>query len=222
MGVVDYEIRVCLTCGLRYPLVGGARFGVRCPGCLGETRLLINNMHHGEKVEKSGRIEVHTLGLHILLDNVRSAFNAGSILRTAEGFGFQHAYFCGISPTPEIEAVKKTSLGAEEIVTWSYHKDAVKLVTRLKKQGWEVLALEESKKSIDIHGVLPTNKNRAIIVGNEITGIDPDLLTLSHHIPQIPMLGRKRSFNVAVAFGIAAYILGNISKRSTAINPAPQ
>jgi tRNA G18 (ribose-2'-O)-methylase SpoU len=147
----------------------------------------------------------------VLLDNIRSAWNVGSIFRSADGFGFRHLYVCGITPTPENEAVTKTSLGAEDTVPWSYHKDAVKLVRGLKREGWRILALEEHERATSIKSeetrLNEQRDNTVLIVGNEITGVDPDLLSLCNGIFYIPMFGEKKSFNVAVAFGIAAYIM---------------
>jgi len=148
--------------------------------------------------------------LAVVLDNIRSAWNAGSILRSADGFGFDHAYFCGISPTPKNEAVTKTSLGAEKSVAWSYHKDAVKLVDKLRNDGWKVLALEEDSRAKELKKGLhikQENQNRLLIVGSENTGVDPELLDMCHEIYYIPMSGEKKSFNVAIAFGVAAYAL---------------
>ena len=151
--------------------------------------------------------------LAVLLDNIRSAWNVGSILRSADGFGFAQAYLCGITPTPEIEAVTKTSLGAEDSVPWSYHKDAVKLVKGLKKEGWKIWALEEctgAKEIMRAEGVkLRVNKKVVLIVGSEVTGVNPELLDLCDEIFYIPMRGEKKSFNVAMAFSIAAYALNN-------------
>ena len=143
----------------------------------------------------------------VLLDNIRSAWNVGSILRSADGFGFEHAYCCGITPTPENEAVTKTSLGAEDSVTWSYHKDAVRLVKGLKKEGWKVYALEEDERAVEIRKEKGGKQRSVLIVGNEVTGVDPELLDLCDAIYFIPMRGEKKSFNVAIAFGIAAFAL---------------
>ena len=120
---------------------------------------------------------------------------------------------CGITPTPENESVTKTSLGAEDSVTWSYHKDAVKLIHGLKKEGWLVYALEEDGRAVSIRNNAlgkangTHEQNTVLIVGNEITGIDPELLDLCNQIFYIPMRGEKKSFNVAMAFSIAAYQL---------------
>jgi 23S rRNA (guanosine2251-2'-O)-methyltransferase len=205
-----FEIRVCLNieCGLRYPLMENHPFGTRCPHCLGETRVVL-------KTEISEREETRVEAekskekmIAVLVDNIRSAWNVGSILRSADGFGFTHAYLCGITPTPENEAVTKTSLGAEDFVTWSYHKDAVKLVKGLKKTGWKVLALEEHERAKSIASQTGNlDINTVLMIGNEITGVDPELLELADEIYFIPMRGQKRSFNVANAFSIAAYAL---------------
>ena len=145
--------------------------------------------------------------MHVLLDNIRSAWNVGSILRTADGFGFAHAYLCGITPTPENKDVQKTALGADEFVTWSHHMDAVKLVKGLKKEGWRVWALEEDERAQPIDQIADPTHNMVLIVGSEVTGVDPALIELANNIFYIPMHGRKRSFNVAVAFGVAAWVL---------------
>lgn len=145
----------------------------------------------------------------VLLDNIRSAWNVGSILRSADGFGIDHAYLCGITPTPELDAVRKTALGAEEFVTWSYHHNAVQLVKGLKKEGWTILALEEDERAVAVSkGKKVKAEKTVLIVGSEVTGVDPELLDLTDHILYIPMRGQKRSFNVANAFSIAAYALG--------------
>lgn len=200
-----FEIRRCDACGLRYPLVEGHPFGTRCPACMGETRVVLSRklVTEPEITRPSG--EQRTLA--VLLDNIRSAWNVGSILRSADGFGFNHAYLCGITPTADNEAVTKTSLGAEEAVPWSYHKDAVKLVKGLGAEGWHVYALEEDRRSVSVaqFGDTALPAPSVLILGNEITGVDPELLDLCDRIFYIPMRGEKKSFNVAIAFGIAAY-----------------
>ena len=208
MPISSFEIRVCQSCGLRYPLTVGHSFGVRCPHCLGETLVVLSKQIGGEGASKEeGRREMKA----VLLDNIRSAWNVGSILRSADGFGFSHAYLCGITPTPEVDAVRKTALGADEFVTWSHHKDAVKLVTGLKLEGWKVVALEEDERSIPISRFFEFQFPHPIVmlVGSEVTGVDPELLELSDAIFHIPMHGQKRSFNVAVAFGVAGFSLSS-------------
>lgn len=235
----SYEVRVCNSCGLRYPLVDEETFGTRCPACLGETRVALRRKLileptrdlpeslHREDAERTkysnGKRRKEEGGeLAVLLDNIRSAWNVGSILRSADGFGFAHVYLCGITPTPENDTVQKTSLGAEDSVTWSYHKDAAKLVNGLKEEGWKISALEEDERAVALTDALAmgldtisknirptrhTAQREVLIVGNEVTGVDPELLDLCDTIYFIPMRGQKRSFNVAIAFGIAAYAL---------------
>ncbi len=145
----------------------------------------------------------------MLLDNIRSAWNAGSILRSADGFGFSQAYLCGITPTPDHEAVTKTSLGAEDSVPWSYHKDAVRLVKGLRKTGRTIYALEVHERAVEIGQLSRPPGDSILIVGNEVTGVDPELLDLCDQLLYIPMSGEKRSFNAAIAFSIAAYALSS-------------
>jgi tRNA G18 (ribose-2'-O)-methylase SpoU len=205
MSTSSFEIRVCQGCGLRYPLTEEHPFGIRCPHCLGETSVVLKKVQSEEVEVRSKKKEEKVKA--VLLDNIRSAWNVGSILRSADGFGFSHAYLCGITPTPELDAVRKTALGAEDYVTWSQHKDAFKLVKGLKKEGWEVGALEEDQRAKPISKFVDsqTSSPFVLILGSEVTGVDPELLDLADNIFYIPMRGQKRSFNVANAFSIAAY-----------------
>ena len=229
MPINSYEIRICESCGLRYPLMEGHPFGRRCPVCMGETRVALSRqlivepgptrlsaLNTNEKQKPRDPYVSHQIA--VLLDNVRSAWNVGSILRSADGFGFRHVYLCGITPTADNEAVTKTSLGAEDTIPWSYHKDAVKLLKGLKGEGWKVYALEDDERasSLESNNKLLTAQNptpmgigdpalHVLIVGNEVTGVDPEVLDLCDNIFYIPMYGEKKSFNVAIAFGIAAY-----------------
>ena len=208
MNEIIFEIRICESCGLRYPLQRGHAFGVRCPLCLGETRTVLEKVI-GEEERMNAKPAAKKDGFRaVLLDNVRSAWNVGSILRSADGFGFDHVYLCGITPTPDHEAVTKTSLGAEDTLPWSIHKDAVKLVAGLKKEGWRIIALEEGEGSKEIKKHSKGNVEKSVLIlGSEVTGVDPDLLALCDEMISIPMRGQKRSLNVAIAFSVAAYAL---------------
>jgi tRNA G18 (ribose-2'-O)-methylase SpoU len=162
-------------------------------------------------VDGERKLSAKPAALHFeaLLDNVRSAWNVGSIFRTAEGFGLKELYLCGVTPTPQGDAVKKTSLGAEETVNWIYCKNAVSAARKLKTTGYHLIALEEDERSIPIQNArnVKTNEKSVLVVGNEVTGVDPDLLDLCDEILFIPMSGNKKSFNVAVAFAVAAFTL---------------
>ena len=211
MPTTSYQIRLCTACGLRYPLTEGHTFGTRCPICMGDTRLVLSRELTLEPTpSRTAAFEKNdSKRFAVLLDNIRSAWNVGSIFRSADGFGFAHAYLCGITPTPDIEAVTKTSLGAEDSVPWSYHRDAVKLVNGLKKEGWKIWALEECDGATSITRVAIPKSNKPIVLvaGSEVTGVDPELLKLADKIFYIPMRGEKKSFNVAMAFSIAAFAL---------------
>ena len=212
-----HQIRTCSSCGLRYPHTLTNTFGTRCPACLGETRVTLR-IRPRQDLEPRQSLPFSPPSapkreFAVLLDNIRSAWNVGSIFRSADGFGFAHAYLCGITPTPESDAVTKTSLGAEDTVQWTYHKDAVKIVRTLKKKDWLVWALEEHKGAVPLSANVDVEDSRPVvlIIGNEVTGVDPGLLALSDSIFHIPMQGDKQSFNVAIAFGIAAYQLKLLS-----------
>jgi len=148
-----------------------------------------------------------------LLDNVRSAWNVGAMFRTADGIGVSKLYLCGITPTPESKEVRKTALGAQESIVWEYSRNAVNRTKQLIEDGARLWALEQDTRSIAIGETLEmaagsaTNKRIVLVVGNEVTGVDPALLDLCEYIVHIPMRGQKRSLNVEVAFGIAAHHL---------------
>jgi tRNA G18 (ribose-2'-O)-methylase SpoU len=130
--------------------------------------------------------------------------------------GINQLYLCGITPTPENEAVRKTSLGAEGSIAWEYFRNALELAKRLKVEGFRLIALEQDPRAIPITDLPPERSamqskdmpgKEVLVLGNEVTGVDPELLDLCDQIVHIPMRGQKRSFNVEVAFAIAAYSL---------------
>ena len=205
----SFQIRVCEEpdCGLRYPLVVGQPHGERCPLCLGSTHKALTHDLPKAGPERSDNPE---LKLEALLDNIRSAWNVGAIFRTADGLGVKRLYLCGITPTPDDPALKKTALGAEHSLPWEYARNALHLAEKLKTSNHELVALEQDPRALPL-AKFQTDKTGArspiLVLGNEVTGVDPDLLDLCDHILQIPMLGRKRSLNVEVVFGIAAFTL---------------
>ncbi len=206
-----FQIRVCQNpnCGLRYPLVDFSTFGERCPACLGQTKPVLEQpLSQDQSPDNELYSTSHSCS--VLLDNIRSALNVGSIFRSADGFGFQHIYLCGITPTPESPEVCKSALGAEQFVEWSAHKNALKLIDLLKGRGSEIWALEKTNHSIPLNSAVSAyEKSRplALIVGNEVTGVDPGLQNIADQLVYLPMRGQKQSFNVAVAFAIAAQII---------------
>lgn len=151
-------------------------------------------------------------GLVLILDNIRSVHNVGSIFRTAETAGVYKVYCLGTTPIPVDRFGKKRSdfakvaLGAEELVPWEYLPDAKKLITKLKNDGFIIVALEQDKKSA-IYNKIPKHDKVALIVGNEVGGVDKSLLRKADYIAEIPMKGQKESLNVSVATGIMIYSL---------------
>jgi 23S rRNA (guanosine2251-2'-O)-methyltransferase len=209
----SYQIRQCLNpeCGLRYPQVDGQGHGQLCPSCRSKTRQILERPLTPEKTAKlEVQAAVDEIQLSALLDNIRSAWNVGAMFRTADGLGLQHLYLCGITATPEHKAVRKTSLGAEASVDWTRSPNAIETAQKLKQDGYKLIALEQDPRSIPLKNIERTDSSlckAVLIVGNEVTGVDPELLDLSDWIVHIPMYGQKRSFNVEVAFGIATYAL---------------
>ena len=154
-----------------------------------------------------------------LLDNIRSTFNVGAIFRTADGVGLAHLYLCGITATPDHSKVGKTALGAEKTIPWSYHPNALQIAHTLQAQNYQLWAIEGHPQAKPLPQVARQELSRpvALIVGNELSGVDPGLLAIADQIFYIPMQGHKCSLNVAIAFSIAAYLL-----RSPNLNPEPQ
>lgn len=206
-----YSMRECQNpaCGLRYPLVEGHPFGERCPLCLGPTRATLTRTLDPEPMPPLNRPEPW---LEALLDNVRSAWNVGAIFRTADGLGIGHLHLCGITPTPDNKDVRKTALGAEDDVDWSHDRNAIHAARALIEQGAILWALEQDARSVvlaetNMGADVKADKRIVLVVGNEVTGVDPALLDLCERVVHIPMQGSKRSLNVEVAFGIAAWAL---------------
>jgi tRNA G18 (ribose-2'-O)-methylase SpoU len=149
-----------------------------------------------------------------VLHNIRSLHNVGSIFRTADAVGISKIYLCGYTPSPYDEyglprgPLVKTALGAERTVSWEKHVSTVRLLNKLRAEGVDIYAVEQSKKSVPYQHVRLSKRqldNMALVVGNEIKGISPAVLKRADKILEIPMFGRKESLNVAVAFGIVAY-----------------
>ena len=141
-----------------------------------------------------------------LLHNIRSLHNVGSMFRTADGAGVKKLYLCGETGTPPRAEIAKTALGADESIPWEYWMEGVECITKLKKEGVRIVALELTKKSVDYRRFVAKGPV-CLVVGNEVGGLPHALLALCDDCIQIPMRGIKESLNVSVAFGIAAYRL---------------
>jgi 23S rRNA (guanosine2251-2'-O)-methyltransferase len=146
----------------------------------------------------------------LILDNVRSRENVGSIFRTADAAGVSKIYLCGITPRPPHEKISKTALGADTYISWEYYTQTWRLLEKLQAGGAHIVALECGEGSENIFEMeLPADKSVALVLGNEVNGLSPQILKRVQKKAAIPMYGRKESLNVAVAAGIAVYAVVN-------------
>lgn len=163
----------------------------------------------------AGRYSITSLvagyeGLHlpaaVLLDNVRSMYNVGAFFRAADGVGLEKLCLGGITAHPPKKAISKTALGAEEVVPWEHDWDAVRMAERLRREGFEIAAIETSPQSLDLFEWRPKFPV-CVAFGHEIEGLRRELLEMADTHVRIPMLGRKNSLNVATAAGVVLYEL---------------
>ncbi|NDV77622.1 RNA methyltransferase [Dysgonomonas sp. 511] len=165
-----------------------------------------------KKITELNRISVdefkakEKLPLAIILDNVRSLNNIGSVFRSSDAFLVEHIYLCGITATPPNPEIHKTALGAEDSVGWSYVEDTKSLVGQLKQNGYTVCALEQAQGSIMLDKLAPDkSKKYAVILGNEVKGVQQDVVDMCDCCIEIPQFGTKHSLNVSVAGGIVIW-----------------
>lgn len=142
----------------------------------------------------------------VIAHNIRSLHNVGSIFRTSDGAGVSKIFLTGYTGCPPRKEISKTAIGADEWIKWEHRKDPLPILKKLKKDGFQIIALEKNNTSIDIKDFKSDNKV-CLILGNEIDGVNDDLLKYADAVVEIPMRGQKISLNVSVAFGIAIYSL---------------
>ena len=142
----------------------------------------------------------------IVLDDVRSAYNVGSIFRTADAFRITGIYICGISARPPHKDISKTALGATESVDWQYFPEVMDSVKALKTGGFKIYAVEQANESISLENFQPGNDTRiALIFGHEVFGVKEELIAFADGCIEIPQFGTKHSFNVAISAGIVLW-----------------
>ena len=174
----------------------------------------MKKLKHDEITEN--RVTMETLDkadkmpAYVLLDNIRSSYNVGSIFRTSDGAMIKKLILCGYTPHPPKKEVLKTALGSHESVEWEYVKDPVEAVKKLKFEGVKICALEHTDKSIPYSSVTKKDFPLCMILGNEITGVSQELIDLCDFSIEIPQYGIKQSLNVAVAYGVAVFELRKI------------
>ena len=148
----------------------------------------------------------------IILDNVRSQSNVGSIFRTADAFATEAIYLCGITATPPHREIQKTALGATESVAWRYFPQTIDAVNSLKEEGYKIIGIEQAEGSISLDKFnIEPGSRYALIFGHEINGVGQEVLNNCDSCIEIPQFGTKHSFNIAISVGIVLWELNKLS-----------
>lgn len=146
--------------------------------------------------------------LLVVLDNIRSLNNIGSVFRTSDAFLIEKIYLCGITATPPNKEIHKTALGATASVTWEYVEDTLDLIEKLKSENVKVLAIEQAENSTKLDAFFPEkNQKYAIVMGNEVKGVQQKVVSASNLVVEIPQLGTKHSLNISVTTGVVLWDL---------------
>ncbi|MFZ3574611.1 RNA methyltransferase [Tenacibaculum finnmarkense] len=144
----------------------------------------------------------------VILDNIRSLNNVGSVFRTSDAFLIEKIYLCGITATPPNKEIHKTALGATESVAWEHVENTIDLVEKLKKDNIKILAIEQAENSTMLNDFAPEpNQKYAVVMGNEVKGVQQEVVSTSDFCIEIPQLGTKHSLNISVTTGIVIWDL---------------
>ena len=169
----------------------------------------MKKLSHSEISKNRSTLEtlstVKKLPVYVLLNSIRSTYNVGSIFRTSDGAMIEKLYLCGFTPAPPKKEILKTALGSTESVKWEYVKNPLEVINKLKQQGVKICALELTDNSKNYFEVTNLDFPICLIIGNEISGVNQELLDLCDFAIEIPQFGIKQSLNVAVAYGIVIY-----------------
>lgn len=174
----------------------------------------MRKLTHEEITQKRSKLEsihlTNKLPVYVILDNIRSNYNVGSIFRTSDGVMIEKLYLCGYTPHPPKKEILKTALGSTESVKWEYVKEAKEVIANLRSEGVKIAALELTEESTNYCKIEKSVFPICLIVGNEITGVKQELLDECDFSIEIPQYGIKQSLNVAVAYGVAIFDLRRI------------
>ena len=144
----------------------------------------------------------------VILDDIRSLHNIGSVFRTSDAFLLEKIYLCGITATPPNKEIHKTALGATDTVAWEYAKDVLEVIQKLKEENLKIYSVEQTENSIMLNDFqVETNERYALIFGNEVKGVSQEAINLSAGVIEIPQLGSKHSLNISVSAGIVIWDL---------------
>lgn len=142
----------------------------------------------------------------VVLDNVRSMHNVGSIFRTCDGFAVEQVCLCGITGRPPHREIEKTALGATQSVNWTFYTDTLQAVEQLRKDGYRIIAIEQAEKSIMLNEFVAKKEEKyALIFGNEVNGVSDEVMKVIDACIEIPQFGTKHSFNIVVSAGIVLW-----------------
>ncbi len=167
-------------------------------------RKLLNDELNRLSVEEFKRVS--KIPLVIVLDNVRSMNNIGSVFRTADAFRIEKIYLCGITATPPHKDIHKTALGATESVDWEYFEDTLDALKKLKDDGFYILSVEQAENSLKLGNYnFIYDKKTAIILGHEVRGVEQRIVDLCDNVLEIPQFGTKHSINISVCAGIVIW-----------------
>ena len=166
------------------------------------------SMEELERVTVEEFKEMDKSPIVLVLDNVRSLNNVGSSFRTGDAFGVEKIYLCGITGTPPNRDIQKTALGATESVEWEYCLNTMIAIEKLKTEGYQICALEQVDRSLMLNDFTPEKgKKYALVFGNEVFGVEEEVLNACDAVLEIPQLGTKHSLNISVSLGIAVWDL---------------
>lgn len=155
----------------------------------------------------------------VVLDNIRSLNNVGSVFRTCDAFAIETIYLCGITGTPPHRDIEKTALGATDSVNWVYSENTESILQNLKQDGYSLIAIEQAAESIMLDdATLSSNEKIAFIFGNEVNGVSQEVMDMIDICLEIPQFGTKHSFNISVSVGIVLWQFYNLRKNNSQID----
>lgn len=159
-----------------------------------------------DRLDVTGFKEAEKSQIIIILDNVRSLNNIGSVFRTADAFLVEKIYLCGITATPPHKDIRKTALGATESVDWEYRKDTLELVNELKQSGVKIVSVEQAEESVMLNDYkVDAAETIALVFGNEVKGVSQEVVNASDTVLEIPQFGTKHSINISVSTGVVVW-----------------
>lgn len=150
--------------------------------------------------------DIEKFPIVIVLDNIRSLSNIGSVFRTSDAFKVEAIFLCGITATPPHREIHKTALSATESVNWKYYNNTVSAINDLANEGFNIISIEQVENSVKLDNFSPKKGERyALVFGNEVSGVDENVINISNQCVEIPQWGTKHSFNISVSVGIVLW-----------------